>query len=1175
MRIEDLFEKSINRNIRGVVTIGNEEEEQRKQELEEYVVTRELVKHFRTFFKSYKSSITSNTADIGMWITGFFGSGKSHFLKIIAYLLENRIVDGKSSIEYFENKISDEIIKGDIKTCASVSNTVVLFNIDSKSKSQSKLNKSAIMEVMLRTFNEKIGLCSQIPWVADFERLLISEGIYEKFSETFELNSNKTWIEGRNTSLFERDAILKSLVEVRGMTQETAKKYFDDMQTNFYMDTETFAKLINDYCQTNNTHVVFLMDEVGQFIGEHSDLMLNLQTVVEDLGKLCSGKAWVVITSQQGLDDIIDDSKYKKMDFSKIQGRFKTRMLLSGSNADEVIKKRILEKSKNAVTPLKSIYETEKSKISQLILFQSSPKWNGYKDAEEFKDVYPFVPYQFELLQKVFEAIREHGLSEGKHLSQSERSLLSAFQESAQKFQNSNIGILVPFNSFYVTIEQFIDYNIKQVFSSARNNAFINDFDFEVLKVLFMIKHVKEMKATLDRLATLMVSDMKEDKLQLKNKISESLRKLENETLVQKNGEIYDFLTDEEQDINRQINRISVNEGDIIRKISDAAYEQILGENKIRYNNRYTFGLNRYVDYDLRGNENSDYINVKIVTNYSNFKDDSELSMESARSNLIVIDLRKGTFIDELIKVAKIETYERNNSVGKGVSFADILSKKRHEAVERRTRAEELINQELRNSTIYFNGGPISIKVKDAKDRLIEAIEFAIKNTYYKLEYISVFTSDNTAVRTFLDGKDSGGMLNAVAESNQRAFNEITEYIKNSKSIQRRVTVKSLIVNFQKQPYGWKDFDIRAIIAKLWFEGTISILIHNTQVAKNNANFKMDFTRRDHEDAMVLALQEKIDDKILDSVRRIMKNSFNQNFDINEETLREDSLNYFRKKKECLHDIDVKNGSDYPGEKSVKLIKGIFEKLSNIGDSLSLFEEIIGLSNELASYGEILDKIEAFYNLNSPQMKNYKDSILLIKWYQDNQLIDGVQQLGEVVEEINEIISLESPFEKMHELSSLSFKGNQLKDSIIKNKIEKIINSLKDDLSLIDKEFSEVTKQDLSEVDLNVISEMFNELQDLYLSWTDTINADTPNVDIYLTTSSSNVRKFRENIKRIITSMNPEDSKDRKGKKVNLSQSISIANRKINSDSDIEKVLSEIRKVLQKALSESDYVEVE
>ncbi|MFW5872344.1 MAG: BREX system P-loop protein BrxC, partial [bacterium] len=574
MKIKDLFKKSIERDIKGVVTIGNEEDLQRVQELEEYVVTNELQNHFRKFFKAYRESLHSNTDKIGVWITGFFGSGKSHFLKILSYLLENKVVGEKEALRYFDEKITDSMVKADLETSLKTNNTVVLFNIDSKAKADAKYSKTAIMEVMLRAFNERLGLCSSIPWIANFERALIEEGIYDDFQEEFKISSNKSWMNGRNKALFERDNIIKALTKVRNMSHESARKYFDDQQTNFYMDTETFAKLVNQYIKDQNARVTFLIDEVGQYIGEHTDLMLNLQTVVEDLGKICKGKAWVVVTSQQGIDEIIEDSKYRRMDFSKIQGRFATRLLMSGSNADEVIKKRILDKTEHAKNPLMSIYEDEKSRISNLITFQSKPTWNGYKSAEEFKDVYPFVPYQFELLQKVFEAIREHGLSEGKHLSQSERSLLSAFQESALKKKDEDLGLLIPFNSFYGTIEQFIDFNIKQVFTNASNRTQIDDFSIEVLKVLFMIKHIKEMPATLERLATLMVSSVEEDKLALKNKIADALKQLEAETLAQKNGEQYDFLTNEEQDINRQINNAEVNESAVIRKVSDAVYDK-------------------------------------------------------------------------------------------------------------------------------------------------------------------------------------------------------------------------------------------------------------------------------------------------------------------------------------------------------------------------------------------------------------------------------------------------------------------------------------------------------------------------------------------------------------------------------------------------------------------------
>ena len=102
MIISELFNKPIDRDIKGVIKVGQSDEGNVRQELEEYVVTRELQKHFRDFFSSYKRGINSTTDKMGVWISGFFGSGKSHFLKILSYLLENKVVDGKTALQYFE-----------------------------------------------------------------------------------------------------------------------------------------------------------------------------------------------------------------------------------------------------------------------------------------------------------------------------------------------------------------------------------------------------------------------------------------------------------------------------------------------------------------------------------------------------------------------------------------------------------------------------------------------------------------------------------------------------------------------------------------------------------------------------------------------------------------------------------------------------------------------------------------------------------------------------------------------------------------------------------------------------------------------------------------------------------------------------------------------------------------
>jgi len=153
MNVKNMFAKAIDRDIKGVIKVGQGDDENVKQELEEYVVTRELQRHFADFFTSYKKGIVGNTDKMGVWIFGFFGSGKSHFLKILSYLLENRIVDGKAALDYFiqDNKIKDEMVLADMRLAANTSADVILFNIDSKSgMADTQNNKEAILSVFLK-----------------------------------------------------------------------------------------------------------------------------------------------------------------------------------------------------------------------------------------------------------------------------------------------------------------------------------------------------------------------------------------------------------------------------------------------------------------------------------------------------------------------------------------------------------------------------------------------------------------------------------------------------------------------------------------------------------------------------------------------------------------------------------------------------------------------------------------------------------------------------------------------------------------------------------------------------------------------------------------------------------------------------------------------------------------
>ena len=393
MIIEEIFKNPISRELKGVIKVGQAEEENIKQELEEYVVTRELQKHFSNFFASYKKGIVGATDKMGVWISGFFGSGKSHFLKILSYILGNKTVEGKRALDYFidDKKIVDQMVLADMQLAAETPATVMLFNIDSKSESTGKNSKDAIVSVFLKVFNEAQGYCGAYPAVADLERKLDNEGIYDKFKDEFKNINGSDWESARYEFDFITDDIVKALSAIGFMSEEASRNWCEKATEPYEFSVERFAELVKKYIDKkgDNHHIVFLVDEIGQYIGDDSKLMLNLQTVTEDLGTKCGGRAWIIVTSQQDIDSV---TKVHGNDFSKIQGRFDTRLSLSSANVDEVIKKRILEKKKVGEDTLRLIYDSKATIIKNLILFNDGIEKKLYSGRDDFSVVYPFVP---------------------------------------------------------------------------------------------------------------------------------------------------------------------------------------------------------------------------------------------------------------------------------------------------------------------------------------------------------------------------------------------------------------------------------------------------------------------------------------------------------------------------------------------------------------------------------------------------------------------------------------------------------------------------------------------------------------------------------------------------------------------------------------------------------------
>jgi len=358
VQIRELFVKKVDRPINGVIKADQRDRESIWQELDEYVVTKQITEYLRRFFDAYLAGFDRPNdpviaSHMGVWVSGFFGSGKSHFIKILSYLLENiQAIDPelghkKPALTFFDDaKVTDSMLRADIQRVAQHTADVILFNIDAKADSSS--NRDVILQVFLRVFNEKLGFSGDAPHIANMERHLVKEGAYDVFKKVFKDNNGDTWESQRDAVGFLRDDVVNALSQSLGMSEESAGQWFDKADETFKINIESFAELVRDYLKTKpaNHRVIFLADEVGQFIGDNTHLMLNLQTITEQLGTVCNGRAWIVVTSQEDIDAAIGEAnKTKSQDFSKIQGRFHTRLSLASSNTDEVIGKRLLAKT--------------------------------------------------------------------------------------------------------------------------------------------------------------------------------------------------------------------------------------------------------------------------------------------------------------------------------------------------------------------------------------------------------------------------------------------------------------------------------------------------------------------------------------------------------------------------------------------------------------------------------------------------------------------------------------------------------------------------------------------------------------------------------------------------------------------------------------------------------------
>lgn len=1024
MQLQYIYKSDINRDINGVIKVAQNDEKSIEQELREYIITRELRKHFNTFFNNYEKSLSYPTDKIGVWISGFFGSGKSHFLKILSYLLSNDTVAGKPAVEYFADKFDDPMMFAQLERCAKVPTDTILFNIDSKSPINK--DKTAILRVFAKVFYEYRGFYGDDLKVARLEQFIDKSGKTDAFKAKFAEVNGDEWENVRDAFAFFEDDIVATLVETLGMSETAARNWFNGTETAD-MSIEQLVKEIKEYIDSKgkNFRLMFMIDEVGQYIGSDGSLMLNLQTIVEEIGSKCDGRVWVMVTSQEAIDSI---TKISGDDFSKIQGRFNTRLSLSSSSVDEVIKKRILAKTETAEQMLLMSYGKNSAVLKNLFTFNDAVlDLKGYSGEYDFVETYPFVPYQFRLMQNVLAQIRKHGNS-GKHLSGGERSMLSGFQEAAQAIENKDENALVPFSLFYNTVHTFLESAIRRVIdrcqTAADSHDGIEQYDVSILKLLYLIRYVDDIKANVDNITTLMVDDIRADKIDMRKSIQESLDRLVSQNYIARNGDTYTFLTDDEQDIERDIRNTPVDSATIVQSISQIIFGDLYVSKKFKYG-KYDFPYDQIIDETTIG-QLTGAVRLRILTVASDLYNagDQALLMRSNVDNEAILVLSdKYPYFDDLESAAKIRKYVKSRNVAQlPEAIQHIIRGKQQQASAYEKTAKEHISAAILEANVYVSGETSSIKTSSVKDKIETALSSLVESVYSKLGYIKHnFDNDNELLQILSNQNKQMTIGGGIAVYNPEAVGEVEQFLELQGMKMLPTSMGDIQRRFSAIPYGWREIDIASVVCSLISIQKVALQYSGSMIQPTDKHIP-DYLRRKTEiDKTLVARRTAISDSLMKKSREFLKEYFNtMDLPSDEDRLISyvlDSFTAERDKLQSLLDNQYASGT-YPDKAVVENgVKLCTDLLSQKKDNTALLTKMVAMEDEFLDLSEDMADVLAFFKNQKTIFDSASD--LLYTLTAESEYLQAEQEATRALAQIKNILAMQKPYKNIADLPTL------------------------------------------------------------------------------------------------------------------------------------------------------------
>jgi hypothetical protein len=908
MRIREIFETPVEERIEPVIKVGDRQDDRKLAgEIRNYVVTPLLEKYLDDFLENYTDTFLQKTEEIGVWISGYFGSGKSHLAKIMAMLVENKVLDGTAACKRFESRVPlaaprRESLLRSLTRVPNCQTRVLGFNLNTIADSKN----TPLPRLLLSQFYQSKGYSANFLYARVIEAELDQRGKLQELHKAVERLTKKPWAEIQNNLNFYARPLYQAASEVATEVFHTPEEVLQALKNaesgelynvQFFIHTVLDDLRATEKKEGKSCRLVLVLDESGQWIEDDKGRLGQLQALIEEAAVAGQGKIWVFVTTHEDMGSIYRNARALQGDMKKIEGRFRHKFNLTTENIELVLEDRLFKKNIAGKADTIRVYNDNPGVLRDMGQLTNTSQKLPDCTEDRFEKLYPFFPYQIHLVPEIVKSLRSAG-GRGEQLSGSTRTLLAITQDiltmGRRNYLDAPVGDMVSFDEVYNNlaageVNPDVRRELSRVEEVVPGAAPITR---RVAEVLFLIREIGYIPRTIDNLARLLVEHTTDDLVVLRNRILPELEKLRKAKLVARAGEEYEFLTGVRRTFEDEVSEIATQ-----YKIQDldAGLAKFVSGDGIGFQTVPFKGTEFPVRifFDDSPVTKEGHIEVRVASPLAGGKiklpefENRSLRPDEQQTVFVLCESVPG--FDEQIRyyLAMREVIDSWKNDPHKPEEAHKLATDR-ESVELdklRRRVNEGLQDGLKYAFIIFRGASRSVSFKPEQtpsealradlagywptlypkfDRMPTRVINEQRAILDVLKGAKELTSDIRELKIF----DKAGQL----DPHSPLLDSIRVYLSGRQSRKERTLGHDLVDEFTKPPCGWDQGAIRVGVAALLRSGALKVLINKKPFTNPADSELQDALRvvRSFEKVELVIEETEVQADVLTEVRALM-----------------------------------------------------------------------------------------------------------------------------------------------------------------------------------------------------------------------------------------------------------------------------------------------------------------